>query len=290
MPSSSNEHDPGRSPEQTAGQVDSAEVESAAMPGDNLDISKMPGHWVLARVGKRVLRPGGIALTRKMLAALRITPDDHVVEFAPGLGLTAKLALKSNPASYTAVERDAAAAGRVARRIAGSGGRVVRGSAEASGLEDGAATAVYGEAMLTMQSLERKRKIIQEAARILAPGGRYAVHEICLVPDDIAPETVEQIDRELAEAIRSRVRPLLRAEWRAMFDEAGLDLVEEATGGFLLLEPSRILRDEGLLGAARIALNLLRDRGARRRTLEMRRAIRRHAHNMQAIMLLGVKR
>ena len=37
-------------------------------------------------------------------------------------------------------------------------------------------------------------------------------------------------------------------------------------------------------------INLLRDGGARRRTLEMRRAIRRHARNMQAIMLLGVKR
>ena len=290
MASTVNDNEASGTAERPTGSVEASQPDSAAMPGDNLDISKMPGHWVLARVGKRVLRPGGIALTRKMLGALRITPDDHVVEFAPGLGLTAKLALQSNPATYTAVERDAAAAGRVARVIAGSGRRVVRGSAEASGLEDGVATAVYGEAMLTMQSLERKRKIIFEAARILAPGGRYAVHEICLVPDDIAPETVELIDRELTAAIRSRVRPLLRAEWRAMFDAAGLDLVEEATSGFLLLEPSRIVRDEGLFGAARIALNLLRDRGARRRTLEMRRAIRRHARHMQAIMLLGVKR
>ena len=290
MTFSTNDNEAAAGQVAASGKDDAGQTDSAAMPGDNLDISEMPGHWVLARVGKRVLRPGGIALTRKMLGALRIRSDDHVVEFAPGLGLTAKLALQSHPATYTAVERDAAAAGRVARVIAGSGRRVVRGSAEASGLEDGVATAVYGEAMLTMQSFERKRKIVREAARILAPGGRYAVHEICLIPDDIAPETIELIDRELAEAIRSRVRPLLRSEWRAMFDEAGLDLVEEETSGFLLLEPSRVLRDEGLLGAARIAFNLLRDPGARRRTLEMRRAIRRHARNMQAIMLLGVKR
>ena len=44
------------------------------------------GHWVLAKLGKRVLRPGGLELTRKMLSALSIGEEDDVVEFAPGLG------------------------------------------------------------------------------------------------------------------------------------------------------------------------------------------------------------
>ena len=70
----------------------------------------MPGHWVLARLGKRVLRPGGLQLTRRLLEALRIQHTDDVVEFAPGMGVTARLTLKLCPASYTAVERDAAAA------------------------------------------------------------------------------------------------------------------------------------------------------------------------------------
>ena len=51
------------------------------------------GHWVLAKLGKKVLRPGGKALTQIMLKAMNITPNDDVVEFAPGLGYTAKLAL-----------------------------------------------------------------------------------------------------------------------------------------------------------------------------------------------------
>jgi hypothetical protein len=29
------------------------------MPGDELQAGKLPGHWLLARLGKRVLRPGG---------------------------------------------------------------------------------------------------------------------------------------------------------------------------------------------------------------------------------------
>ena len=41
---------------------------TAARPGAGLKTEKMPGHWVLARLGKRVLRPGGMELTRRMLA------------------------------------------------------------------------------------------------------------------------------------------------------------------------------------------------------------------------------
>ena len=53
--------------------------------GASLSQRNMPGHWVLARLGKSVLRPGGMELTRRMLAALTIMSTDDVVEFAPGL-------------------------------------------------------------------------------------------------------------------------------------------------------------------------------------------------------------
>jgi hypothetical protein len=62
-------------------------------PGEGLKTEKMPGHWVLARLGKRVLRPGGMELTRRMLERLAIKPSDEVIEFAPGMGTTARLTL-----------------------------------------------------------------------------------------------------------------------------------------------------------------------------------------------------
>ena len=42
------------------------------MPGDELQAEKMPGHWLLARLGKRVLRPGGRQLTLRMIEALNV--------------------------------------------------------------------------------------------------------------------------------------------------------------------------------------------------------------------------
>lgn len=259
------------------------------LPGDNLDMEKMPGHWVLAQIGKRVLRPGGLELTRRMLDVLAIGPGDHVVEFAPGLGITAKMTLAANPASYTAVERDRAAAGVVSKYLSGADQRCVIGTAEETGLDDGCATVVYGEAMLTMQPQPHKQRILEEAARLLKPGGRYAMHEICLVPEDISADVVEEVEHDLARAIRAGVRPLRRSEWSEVLGSAGFAVREEFRNDFQLLEPRRLVQDEGFRGALRIAWNVLRDGAARKRVLAMRHAIGKHSKHMQAIVLYAVK-
>ena len=155
------------------------------IPGEGLDYSRMPGHWLLAHLGKRALRPGGLELTSQMLAALDIQPTDDVVEFAPGLGLTARTTLQRKPATYTGIERDEAAARAVRQYLSKEGHRCLVGRAAATGLPDQSATAVYGEAMLTMQTPPQKERLVQEAARLLRPGGRYGIHELCLQPDDL---------------------------------------------------------------------------------------------------------
>lgn len=129
---------------------------SLQQPGEGLKTQKMPGHWVLARLGKRVLRPGGMELTRRMLKRLDIKPADEVVEFAPGMGTTARLTLALSPSSYTAVERDEAAAKIVRSYLEGDKQRCVTGSASDTHLPSDSATVVYGEAMLTMQTEEVK--------------------------------------------------------------------------------------------------------------------------------------
>lgn len=158
-----------------------------ALPGAGLDAARMPGHWLLARLGKRVLRPGGVELTRWMLDALAVGPGDRVVELAAGLGATARLTLARHPASYVGVDRDSAAL--AALSTLDSAITTVRGhraDAARTGLPDGCATVVYGEAMLTMQPEPAKRRVVREAHRLLGPSGRYAIHELCVVPDEPA--------------------------------------------------------------------------------------------------------
>ena len=80
-------------------------AQNVDLPGSELEIAKMPGHWLLARLGKRVLRPGGLKLTRTLLDELAIGPSDEVVEFAPGLGVTARMILQRRPQRYTDARR-----------------------------------------------------------------------------------------------------------------------------------------------------------------------------------------
>src|ERR1700693_1891587 len=140
--------------------------QTTPMPGEELKAEKMPGHWLLARLGKRVLRPGGRQLTNQMIEALNIRPSDEVIEFAPGLGATARLTLKRNPTSYTAVERDKDAAALVQNLLKGPEQRCVVGLAENTGLPDAAATVVYGEAILSMQIPQQKARIVIEAQSV----------------------------------------------------------------------------------------------------------------------------
>ena len=92
----------------------------------------MQGYWLLARLGKRVLRPGGAELTGRLLNGVDLAGAD-VVEIAPGLGRTAAEIIARKPASYTGVDQDPAAA-RTVDRIVAEHGSVKVADAAATGL------------------------------------------------------------------------------------------------------------------------------------------------------------
>jgi ubiquinone/menaquinone biosynthesis C-methylase UbiE len=259
------------------------------LPGEALKTEKMPGHWLLARLGKRVLRPGGRQLTLRMIETLNVRPSDEVVEFAPGLGETARLTLNKKPASYTAVERDKDAAGLVQRLLHGPEQRCVVGLAEETGLPDALATVVYGEAMLSMQTPKQKSRIVREAYRLLKPGGRYGIHELCLIPNDLAESTKLEIQNHLSTFIHHGTRPLTIAEWRVLLESEGFLVQTHAQAPMHLLEPWRLIQDEGMFGALRFACNLLCNQQARRRIFAMRRVFRKYRDHLAAVTMVAQK-
>lgn len=259
------------------------------LPGMGLKIEKMPGHWLLAQLGKRVLRPGGLELTQQMLDALAVTSEDDVIEFAPGLGVTAQMTLANSPATYTAVEADAEAAQNVQQYLSGNHQSCVVGRAEKTGLSDAGATVIYGEAMLTMQSTNKKVKIIQEAKRLLQSGGRYGIHELCLTPDDLDEAFKKEIQKVLSGVIHVNARPLTVSEWQVLFKAEGFKVKATSTNSMHLLEMPRMIQDEGLGGTLRIAWNILRNPAARKRVLAMRRVFRQYEKHLGAVMLVVEK-
>lgn len=265
-------------------------AQPAELPGSDLDVAKMPGHWLLARLGKRVLRPGGLALTRALLDALAIDAADDVVEFAPGLGVTARMILARKPRGYVGVERDAAAAQWTARQLPRSpNASVVVGAADRTTLPAGSASIVLGEAMLSMQTHEHKRRIATEAFRLLRAGGRYGIHELAVTPDFMPTARRSEIDGALSSAIHVGARPLPEHEWRGLLESVGFRVVASGHAPMHLLRPGRLVQDEGVFGALRLAKNLLLDAAARRRVLAMRRTFERYRENLGAIHLVAQK-
>lgn len=259
----------------------------SAMTSHTLATDKVQGHWLLARLGKKVLRPGGRQLTATMLDALDVGAADRVVEFAPGLGATARELLARRPANYTAIDRDDEAAAATRTVVGSSGGTVLVGPAQHVPLADGDATVVVGEAMLTMQSDDNKAAVVAEAARLLNGGGRYAIHELCLVPDDIDAELAQRIWDDLSRTIHVGARPLTAGAWRHLLESQGFTIATEHRAPMALLTPRRLIADEGATVAARFAWRLAGDRAARHRVGEMRACFDRWSDHLAAIALVA---
>jgi SAM-dependent methyltransferase len=257
------------------------------LPSPNRADANVAGHWLLARLGKRVLRPGGVELTRTLLARAEVT-DADVLELAPGLGRTAAEIVARHPRSYTGAEGDADAANVVRGVLAGRGEVKVADAAD-TGLPDASADVVIGEAMLTMQSDVAKHAIVAEAVRVLRPRGRYAIHELALTPDSVSDDVSTDIRQSLARAIKVNARPLTVAEWSQLLAHHGLAVEHVATAPMALLQPRRVLADEGLFGTLRFAGNLLVHRDARKRVLNMRQTFRRHRERLAAVAIVARK-
>lgn len=257
-----------------------------------MKMNQHQGHWALAKLGKRVLRPGGLEMTRVMLDNLHINNRDDVVEFAPGLGMTSVMAAANKPHSYTVVEINQEAADIAMRRLKQvyPEAKVVLGSASQTGLPDGCASVVFGEAMLTMQRMQVKQQIVAEAARLLRPGGLYAIHEIELRPQDIDDGLRHDICRSLQSTVMNTVTPLTREEWIALLAQAGLEAVMVYENGMDLLEPRRMLADEGIWRCLKIAFKALSNKHARHAMFAMRANFKKYHDNMGGICIVARKR
>lgn len=254
------------------------------------DISKMPGHWFLARMGKKVLRPGGKELTNMMMDKIHITTEDDVLEFAPGLGVTTRLILERNPKSYTGVDRDDQIIKQL-RKLIGEqlNCQCIQADIGESGLESESKDVILGEAVLTMQSDDKKGHIMQEAFRLLRSGGRYAIHEIGLAPDDMDNSLKDEIRESVSREIRVGARPLTTSEWRGLLENTGFRIEHVLMNPFVLLSLSRMLADEGVFRCLKIVWNILTTKHSIKRFRGMRQVFTKYQSQLRAISIIAKK-
>lgn len=246
-------------------------------------------YWFLSKLGKRVLRPGGKELTLQLIENLQINSNDDIVEFAPGVGFTAMKILNKHPQTYTGVEINEEAGENLRKKINGNGQKIVIANVAQTGLQDQSATKVLGEAILTMHADHRKAEIIREAHRLLRKGGLYGIHELGLYPPDLSEEFKAEMRRELSLSAKVNARPLTEGEWVELMGKEGFVVRKVMKSPMLLLEPARMLNDEGLYRMLKIGMNILYYGEARKRILQMRKLFKKYQKQMVAIAIIAEK-
>lgn len=255
----------------------------------NKTLDSEQGHWLLAKMGKRVLRPGGRELTLKLVNALEINNKDRLVEFAPGMGFTASLLMAKQPGSYTGIELNEEAAALLQKKINTGTFRVINASAAETSLDSASVNKVIGEAMLTMQPDHRKSEIIREAYRILQPGGLYGIHELGLTPDHLDAEVKKDVQQQLAKSIRVNARPLTKSEWRALLEREGFKIRKIEENPMDLLKWKRMVADEGFFRTLKICFNIFTHPKAKRKIFEMRSTFNKYEDHLISFAIVAEK-
>lgn len=134
--------------------------------------------------------PGGLALTRRLAAALDLRPGQRVIDVASGPGATARLLAEQYAVTVDGVElgEPALQRARAAAAAAGISGivRFHRGDAERLPLPDGLADAVICECAFC--TFPGKQAAAAEFARVLRPGGRAGITDVTVAEGGLPEE------------------------------------------------------------------------------------------------------
>ncbi|OKH12956.1 SAM-dependent methyltransferase [[Limnothrix rosea] IAM M-220] len=249
-----------------------------------LNLQTAPGHQVLAKAGKTLLRPGGRAATQQLCDWANFQPNDTVLELAASFGYSAIALATKYGVKVVGIERNedsvAIAQENIAAAEVPGQVQVIPGDIQRLADVPGEFDFVLAEAILTMQSPVQRAKILAGIKERLRPGGRFLSHEL-LVRDD--PDN--KVRRALAQAIRVNVNPLTESGWLEACEAAGLEVTFHQVGIMGLLNLKQMLRDEGWGRVLKIGWNVLTKPQLRQRILRMRHVFTEYRDHLGYIVI-----
>jgi len=261
---------------------------------NTLNLHSATGHQVLATAGKKILRPGGRAATQQLLQSANLKPGETVLELAASFGESAialakqfdvqVIGIEKNPHRVVRARANIQAA-RVARLV-----EVIEGDMFQLDAISEQFDYVLAEAILTMQSPRGKAKVLKNIHDRLKPGGRFLSHELMVRsdPSELGGAKREaELHQALAQTLRVNSTPLTEAHWIEACETAGLSVLQQHIGAMELLNPARIVEDEGWIDAAKFFWKVLTQVPLRQRVLAMRRVFQQYKHHLGYITLIA---
>lgn len=258
------------------------------MTQSTINFETATGHQVMAAAGKKILRPGGKAATEQLFQWGEFKPGDTVLELAASFGVSAIALAKRYGVRVVGVEKNSESVARAHANVKASGMeeqvQIIEGDIFHLEQISEQFDCVLAEAILTMQSISGKRKVLQGIYDRLKPRGKFLSHEL------LANDREEEIHRDLAAAIRANSTPLSETNWISTCEAVGMSVQMHKTGSMGLLNPLRIIQDEGLMNALKFFWNVLTQSKVRDRLLSMRRVFKQYKHELGYIILCAERK
>jgi hypothetical protein len=104
------------------------------------------------------------------------------------------------------------------------------------------------------------------------------LHEICFVTNDADIQKAVRFDMQ--RVLKLGFFPETQQTWTSLLYDAGFTNIstnQVQVGPIAMLNPINLIRDEGIIGAAKIARNIIMDPYVRSRILETRQMIDNHS-------------
>lgn len=258
------------------------------MTHSTINFDTATGHQVMAAAGKKILRPGGKAATEQLFQWANFQPGETVLELAASFGYSAIALAQRYGVRVVGVEKNPQSVARARANIQAAGlehqVQVIEGDVFHLEQIPGQFDYVLAEAILTMQSIPGKQKILQGIGDRLKPGGQFLSHEL------VAHRHEQEIHQALATVIRANSTPLSVANWIAASETVGLQVLHHQTGSMELLNPARIIQDEGLRDALKFFWNVLTRPQVRHRLLTIRQVFQQYQSELGYIILCAERK
>jgi hypothetical protein len=233
--------------------------------------------WPLAARGAAgLVSPGGAAMVERAAEGAGLDGNSRVVELDAGFGVAARTVLAHGPRAWTGVDEDPLAVEHLGR-VAGAAGQARVGAASASGLDDGCASVVLLDGVLSIRDDDAASAVLTEAGRLLRSSGRLAI--IDLVPAD-GGEHELQVLSQLGVTARGPAR------LREMVTQAGLAVVGSTEGPLRFEHPRDLARAAGPKMAMKLAREASDER-VRRAATVVRQALEAAVPHLRAGLLVA---
>ena len=173
---------------------------------------------LLAYFGIGGAHPGGFPLTQALLGDVSLQPTDHVLELGCGTGQTAEFISKKFHCEVVGLDNHPIMVEEAKGRLVGSAYpvQVMLGNAEKLPFADESFDFILAESVLSFTNIP---VTIQEAARVLKPGGRLLIIEMTAEQ----PPT-EELQKETSK-LYGITKLLVESEWENYLQQAGLTLL-----------------------------------------------------------------